>query len=452
MAGRHPIVVKNDAQVFRLGDYWLAWRTDREEWAICGNDKSSGFRRRKSTGIRDRGRGDPPLDAQKALAAHFAAAEQADDKPVARLPQDEARVSPILTKWLVNEASKRARAAQYGYAVKNLERFFADERATGLLTGGPVVEDLTPARIQRYVKFRIGEGVKGETIHGELAALRRALRWAQEPEQQYIASAPQIPQVDVNLRSGPKEVEYSVEQLAAILGAATQRVEREHVALFAMIMLSTHGRVEAVLELEADQISRGLIMFNEPGRRQTTKKRAIVPVAPSLAPWLKQSNGDDLAGKVIRYRVPIREDKWKDPNVPEFYERPTDAIRNAWSGTLLAAAEAHPKLGLSLSVGTGDGPNTIRALGSPNTLRHTCHTWLQRVGVPQAQIDTAAGHSGEKGSGRNYTHLRPEYLSDLIEGVELLWTELDRLTGVHRRSQGGPKIITFGPRIKRAAA
>src|SRR3546814_20588493 len=64
-----------------------------------------------------------------------------------------------------------------------------------------------------------------------------------------------------------------------------------------------------------------------------------------------------------------------------------------------------------------------RGLGSPNTLRHTLHTYLQTVGVPQAQIDAAAGHSSERGSGRNYTHLRPEYLKDFIEAVEAYWRE-----------------------------
>src|SRR3546814_3831930 len=73
-----------------------------------------------------------------------------------------------------------------------------------------------------------------------------------------------------------------------------------------------------------------------------------------------------------------------------------------------------------------------RGLGSPNTLRHTLHTYLQTVGVPQAQIDAAAGHSSERGSGRNYTHLRPEYLKDFIDAVEAYWREMDRLTKVHR--------------------
>src|SRR3546814_7757825 len=45
---------------------------------------------------------------------------------------------------------------------------------------------------------------------------------------------------------------------------------------------------------------------------------------------------------------------------------------------------------------TGGRELMWRGLGSPNTLRHTLHTYLQTVGVPQAQIDAAAGHSSER--------------------------------------------------------
>jgi hypothetical protein len=60
--------------------------------------------------------------------------------------------------------------------------------------------------------------------------------------------------------------------------------------------------------------------------------------------------------------------------------------------------------------------------GSPNALRYTIHSYLQTVGVPQAQIDAAAGHVSEGGgTGKNYTHLRPEYLEDFAAAVEACW-------------------------------
>ena len=172
-----------------------------------------------------------------------------------------------------------------------------------------------------------------------------------------------------------------------------------------MIMLSTHARVEAVLELDAAaQIRRDLIHFNAPGRQQTSKRRPIVPIAPALAPWLPKT------GKVIMYRT-----RRKDGTI---YSRPTFGIKTSFAKCLIAA-------GITDTEG--------RPWGSPNALRHSIHTYLQTVGVPQAQIDAAAGHvSDGGGTGKNYTHLRPEYLKGFVAAVEAYWSEMDGLTRVHR--------------------
>lgn len=389
----------------RLGNFWLAWRTDRGEWAICWNDSAAGTRRRKSTGCRDFNDGNPPSEAQEALAEHFAQ----HGKPEAIDPNAKASVSRLISTWLAKEGIHRARSAQYGYAVRNIQRW--------LDTRGPMmVSEVNPVSTADYIHFRAAKGIKGETITSELAALSRSLRWGELNG--LLPYAPRIATVPAGLKSGPKELEYSPEQVAALLEASASLMEREHVFLFTMIMLSTHSRVEAVLELFGEQITKGLIYFNAPGRAQTSKRRSIVPVAPSLSPWLPK------AGKVIMYRT-----QRKDESI---YERPTYTIRNAFAGCLEDA---------------GIVDHAGKALGSPNTLRHTIHTYLQTAGVPQAQIDAAAGHSSERGSGRNYTHLRPEYLKDFIEAVEAYWSDMDRLTRVHR-SHVGPKVIDLSARRK----
>lgn len=314
-----------------------------------------------------------------------------------------------MSSWLAKEGINRTRAAQYGYAVKNLQRWI-DER------GQMMVSEINPVSTQDYITMRRAEGAVGETITSELAALSRAMRWGEMNG--IIPYAPRVATVPAKMKSGPKDLEYSPEQVAALLEAAWSAADRQHVFLFAMIMLSTHGRVEAVLELFGEQIRKGLIYFNAPGRHQTSKRRPIVPVAPSLAPWLPSE------GKVIVYRA-LRKG---DP--PTYYERPTYTIKNAFAGCLETA---------------GIVDQAGKPIGSPNTLRHTIHTYLQTVGVPQAQIDAAAGHAGEQGSGRNYTHLRPEYLKEFVQAVEAYWAGMDRLTTVHR-SQVGPKVVDLKTR------
>lgn len=386
------------AKQIRLGEFWLAWRNDRGEWAICWNDGAAGTRRRKSTGCRSFNDGDPPSEAQSALAEHF----QRHGQPEAIDPNAKASASRLMTEWLVKEASQRARAAQYGYAAQHWQRWFERE-------GSPTVAALGPSSTQSYITMRQKEGVKGETIHGEIAALARALKWAVEND--LIPYAPKLAKVKDTDRSGPREIEFSPEQVAAILEVGLRRMDRQHVHLFAMIMLSCHARVEAVMELDAAQIKGGLIYFNAPGRKQTRKKRAIVPVCDTLAPWLPTD------GKVIVCRQ-----QRKDGSI---FARPTYSIRTSLENVLIEA-------------GVVDAEGN--AWGYPNAFRHTCHTYLQTMGVPQAQIDAMAGHSGEQGSGRNYTHLRPEYLKEAMQAVEEYWGMMDQLTRAHR-SQFGPKIF-----------
>lgn len=383
---------------YRLGEFWLAWRTDRQEWAICWNDPVARTRRRKSTGVSDYNGNVAPVEAQQALAEHF----HRHGQPEAVDPNQRQSVPLVLASWLSKEGSHKARAQQYAYAVGHLQRWI-----DGM--GGLTVASITPERVKSYIAMRRGEGVTGETIQGELAALSRSLKWG--AVNGVIPYAPHVPRVEAEMKSGPKEIEYSKEQVAALLEAAASRVDRIHVQLFTVIMLSTHARVEAVLELDASQIRDGLIYFNAPDRKQTIKKRAIVPIVPTLANILPDS------GKVIR--------QWNAKKDGSITGRDVFSIRKAFANCLVDAGI------------TKDG----EPWGSPNSLRHTIHTQLQRVGVPQAQIDTAAGHATDGGrTGRNYTHLRPEYLKEFCEAVESYWADLDRLTKVHRRSLVGPNL------------
>lgn len=425
------------ARPCQLGDFWLWYRADRDEWCICWYDRSARNRRRIGTGIGGGEPDNPPVEAQKALAAHFASA----NRPRQLVQPEHALVSSLFTQWLNEHVVKLARATTYALSVRYWEEFFAQERRAGRIIGPVTVETVDNDEIfERFIAFRKAQGVKGETIRGDLAALRGTLNYARKKRR--IPAAPFVPDVDPEDRSGPRALEYSIEQVAGLLEAAWRLPERRHVHLFTLISLSTHGRTEAILELGSEQIRGGRIYFNAEGRRQTTKRRSIVPIAPALAPWL-----DDLDGKVIRYRAVRKPSVWADLAVPEYAERPCSEIRTAFSACLVEAGLGNPALGLCEPLLDADGNQQLRhfktkaaeplwrPIGSPNTLRHTLHTYLQTMGVPQAQIDAAAGHNSERGSGKNYTHLRPEYLRDFIEAVEEYWRHMDRLTRVHRRME-----------------
>jgi site-specific recombinase XerD len=439
------------ARRVRLEPFYLDWRADRQRYSVCWYDSGARTRRRVITGIGAGAGVDPPIEARQALAAHFAVYA----RPAAAQPTTEAGVSGILSRYLAEHCTRLRAPHLPATAAMHLERFFAEQRKSGALPALVSVADINARVVQRYIGWRQAAGVVGETINRELSTLRGALNWAWKNE--IIQSAPFIASVPEDRCSGPRDLEWSQEQVAAILEAAWADEWRHHLHLFTLTSLSTHFRTEAILELDLDQQLKGDRLHSlRPGEKQTRKRRSTVPVVPTLADWLQ-----GRTGKLIRFRVPIAEKYWADAAVPEWHARDTASIKTGFAGTIVAAGLAHPSLGLVEPLldargnqvmreftrrdpATGQVPAPAaqwRPVGSPNTLRHSLHTYLQARGVPQAQIDMAAGHSSEKGSGRNYTHLRPDYLREFSRAIEDYWRDLDALTTVHRRTQGGPKII-----------
>jgi len=144
---------------------------------------------------------------------------------------------------------------------------------------------------------------------------------------------------------------------------------------------------------------------------------------------------------VIVYRTPIAEHR-REPGGPAFFEKPCYDIGNAFDGCLREAGLSRPvydlqgvpvMLPVRRKLGETEPRPKLAGIGSPNTLRHTIITEMHRRGVPEAQIETASGHAGEGTNKRNYRHLRPDYLADLVEAVEAFWADIDAFTDVHRR-------------------
>ncbi|MDB5715222.1 MAG: hypothetical protein JWO15_2619, partial [Sphingomonadales bacterium] len=353
----------------------------------------------------------------------------------------------ITRRWLTEHVSGLEAPDRYASSVLIWERFYEHLRELGRMPEPYTVARIKPAFVREFIKYRENAGISAPSISRDLKALRGPINWAMR--EGYLSAAPFVP--DVKGKSKRRELEWSPEQIAAILEAAASTPLRAHVLLYMMIFLSTNGRSQAILELDADkQIRKGLIYFNAPGREQTRKKRSIVPIAPTLAPWL-----EGLEGKVIRYRAPTTQ-KTRDAGGPDYFERPTSDLGNSFKACLVEAGEKHPEFGFSEHVEDADGnlvwlpPRAkigetkvrplMKAIGSPNTLRHSIHTFLAARGVPKAQIDTAAGHATDDGTGDRYNHLRPAYLTDFIAGIEAFWTEVSKHTNVHLLYQNSTKI------------
>ena len=442
---------------FELVPFWLWYRADRDDWNICWLDGRT--TRRASTGIGGGG-GTPPEDAKESLADHWTEwrANAKTIQPVGPMAPGDVLIAELTAMWIEQHVANLEAPERYLDSVEVLETFWTHMRAKRLLPEPLTVLSITNGLIDAFITWRSAQGASPPTISRDIAALRGPINWGMKNN--HLTAAPRIK--EVKGRKKRKELEWSPEQVAAILDAAAVDEQRRHIHMFAMINLSTHGRTEAILELDADtQVRQGMIYFLRPDEEQTRKRRAIVPICPTLAPWL-----DGVAGKVIRYRTPTSA-KTRAAGGPEWFERPTANIANGFEGVLLAAHAARPDLGLARQAVDADGKPVwleprkklgetkrrpkIVGIGTPNTLRHTIHTWHKRQGVPEAQIDAAAGHS-EQGTGASYTHLRPEYLREFLASTEAFWKAVGEFTDTHLRYQRDTNIVALtGARVKRAA-
>jgi hypothetical protein len=443
------------ARACRIGpegeEYWLDWRSEpgrRPHYIVCWHDRASRCRRRAATGI---GAGDgvaPPRAAHEALAARYAARQRAATPQ----PPAEVGLSRVLTHYLAShcdadDSDVRAPERQ-AYCIASLNRFIAAERKAGRLGAALPVSHVDREFVGAFAGFRRREGVGDATIKRELGTLRAAINLAADDG--LLAYKPYVPKLQGarKLRTRAKTRAYGLAQLAAILEAAWADSSFHDVHIFVVAMLATHTRVEAAIECDLDaQYRHGVIDFL--GDAPLTKKRrAVVPVVPTLAAWI-----DGRKGMLVP-----RAD-------PAFERHDKDSFAYQFERAVLRAAGREPTLGLRLPVLGTDGEQQRairrgrngkgqpidmgpkwRAYGSPNTLRHTIHTQLRRIGVPKAQIDAASGHA-EQGTGENYSHFDAlEDLRDFSRGVEQLFDELRRYTDCHVRTQREPNIIILGGR------
>jgi integrase len=309
-------------------------------------------------------------------------------------------VESLIAEWLKFHVALLAAPARYQYSVAHLKTFFNDERRADRLGDKVMVKDLTPELQARFREWRSASGAGGHTVSRDLAALRGALTWAWK-HQRILKPPPFISDVPFHARGQPRDRVLSREEVAAIIDACAGRPDREHVIRFIVIELATAGRPQAVLELEHTNIDleRNLIDPKHPGRTYSRKRRAIVPMAKAVRPWVV-----GIEGKLIKYRVPIARGEGEEPI---FFERETKSIKTAWNAACNDAGVAG---------------------ATPKTLRHTMLTWLAERGVPYEQRQVLAGHSARGTTSRHYEHLSPSYLKTAIDHVDAYFVELRKLT------------------------
>ncbi len=347
---------------FRIGAYFLARRSDgkNDVWYRCWHDRRSRQVRRASLGTTD-------LEEAKLRLAQWVAANV---RP-ARREAEEVTVAELCLTYFESYAKDLPSG---GVIRRNLA--IALER----LPEGLAVADFGLDVQQALARRLRAEGYHDGTVKRIFTDLRSALRRAWK--QGAIPYAPAFLQLS---EGEPRERILSVEEIAQLW----DQDMGQHLRMFLLLLLSTAARPKAVLELTRFQVDlrRGLIDLNPAGRRQTKKRRPVLPLLDCLRPWVDGAG----EGHLVQYRG-----------------RPVKKINAAWRNARHAA-------GLDDDV-------------VPYSIRHTIASEMQARAVPELEIAGFLGHTmpNVRSTGR-YVKFRPDHLRNAAAAVAALISEIGRV-------------------------
>lgn len=221
---------------------------------------------------------------------------------------------------------------------------------------------------QSYAKQR---GMAAATIRYELGMLSVALRWAVQRE--LINRAPQIWRPDPPDRKVRHLSRSEFEKWFAQVKAA-------HARLYVELGLATMARPTAILELTWPRVDfeRGTVDLNPSGRRQTRKRRPVVPLNDDALEALKQA----YSGRQSQYVIERGAERVK-------------SIKKAFQ----AASER----------------SGIHA--TPYTLRHTGAVWAAEAGVSMDELAQYMGHDDAATTSKHYARFSPGHLRRVADSV-----------------------------------
>lgn len=252
----------------------------RGGWAIVWWDGSR--RRRVATGAKDeqgarrfladfdarRGRGATPVTCQDALNTYV-----------------EAKASKVVAGDRLREAATAVGRGLGHLRLDQVSQEQWDRYARGRVTRPPRRGD--PAKHKP-------RPVSTGTLRREFNVLRAALRMAWKAN--HIAKPPTLtPPPD----TAPRDRYLTKDEARKLLAACVT----PHVRTFLALAMFTGARKGSILALRWDRVSfeTGIVDFQEEGRQLTAKRRAIVPMNPSLRAILETARQVATSDYVVEY-------------------------------------------------------------------------------------------------------------------------------------------------------
>jgi integrase len=343
----------------------LKWRADRGSFYIVWTEGGRSHHRSATT--------TDSAEAEAALAA-FIAERQRQSRPAGPRRPSAFTITEALTLYAEQHAPTIAAPERIGFAIDALLPFWRNS----------TVGDVTDETCRAYA---IARARSAGTVRKELGVLRAAINFAHKRGR--ITTTPHV-----LLPDKPEGRQRWLERSeAARLVARARRVRstagldyatsaRGYLPLFILLAIYTGARKEALLSLRWPQVDldAGRIDFNPPGRKRTSKGRAVIPIPRRLMVLLRLARR-----RGIEMGYVLHQDGHRLADVKKSFAR---ACRDA---------------------GLADV--------TPHTLRHTCGTWMAQAGVDLWQIAGWLGQSHARTT-ELYAHHHPDYLGAALKAAD----------------------------------
>jgi integrase len=231
-------------------------------------------------------------------------------------------------------------------------------------------DQLTIEDSRAYAAKRSAQGRKPGTINTELSHLRNCLNWAYKK----AGAISRVPPIEV-----PPAPDSDVQPLTDNeIQSIVDNCVAPHIRLAVIMLLTTGGRVSAILDRTWDKIDfdRGVIDLRLTDGI-TRKGRAVLPM-------------NALARTALQTAYSARQSEW----VVEYNGKPIKSMRKGYSNALRRA-----------------GLSGVRI----HQIRHTVAVRMLSAGKPIEQGSQYLGHSNIHVTQKVYARFLPEHLSDAAE-------------------------------------
>lgn len=297
---------------------------------------------------------------------------------------DPAEARERFAKWLAITGEVQAKAS---LTVSEVLRYYLEHRQfrseesreragicakqVGKVLGHLMVSDLTKAHARTYTQRR--GHLSGGTVRRELSTLITAMRFAHSDE-----LIERVPKLDMPPAPPPRDRWLDAGEIDRLLAAAAARrgadgrLSREE--RFIWIGLEAGARHASIRALTWPQVDlvTGVIDFRTPGKTQTKKRQAQVPISDRLRPILERA--------------------WRERTNDMWVLDSRALLRKSFASTVKAAG--------------------LRDV-TPHTLRHTCATQMARAGIPAFVIAQVLGDDVNTVI-RNYLHHDPSHIKGYL--------------------------------------